>query len=303
MAVSSSQFIAAMRQFSAAVNIITTGNDIQRAGLTATAVFSLTAEPPQIAIAVNHTASAYPLLVESGCFCVNTLGAGQEDLARRFAGPIKGEARFEEGNWSTLASGAPVLSGALINLDCVTEQTVDFSTHTLFIGRVEAIALDNPAKPLLFVDGQWASLLPATRQDVDQAGDFMKRSIETVEDALASASDPNTALDRFVRAFTKLNIDERAATREHLGAELYALPSTLQSVNAATREFDDRFLRLIQKGIDEEAFDVDDPRIASFAIIGMIVWTFKWYRTNGRLTQDQVAEALAEFARRIVKTG
>jgi flavin reductase len=298
-AVSSKEFISAMRQFSAAVNIITTGDGSERAGLTATAVLSLTAEPPQIAIAVNHTASAYPLLSRSGRFCVNTLAAGQEDLAARFAGPVKGEERFAEGEWLTLATGAPALSGALVNFDCRTERAVDFSTHTLFIGEVMAIQRGTPAKPLLFVDGNWASLLPAMRHDVDEASSFMRRSIETIEDA-AREQGPDAALDRFVRAFTKLNIAERTATREHLGAELYALPSSLRSLTAATREFDDRFLDLLQKGIEDGEFDVRDPRIASFAIVGMIVWTFKWYRANGRLTQDEVAEQLALYARRIV---
>ena len=39
------------------------------AGFTATAVLSLTAEPPQIGVAINKTVSAYEKLLKSRCFC------------------------------------------------------------------------------------------------------------------------------------------------------------------------------------------------------------------------------------------
>jgi flavin reductase (DIM6/NTAB) family NADH-FMN oxidoreductase RutF len=303
MTVSSDTFVSAMRNFSAAVNVITTGTGDNRAGLTATAVFSLTAEPPQVAVSVNHNASAYPELKRNGFFGINTLGAHQEAVARRFAGGAKGLARFENSEWFDLATGAPLLAGALVNLDCRTEQAIDFSTHTLFVGRVEALRVEKASKPLLFVDGQWASLLPATARDVSSASDFMQRSIGLVEQATKGRSDAADALDGFVREFTKLNIAQRKTTIEHLGAELYAPPSDLEPMNALKREFDERLLALIQKGIDDRTFEIEDPRIAAFAIVGMIVWTYKWYRPGGRFTIDELGAKLATYARRMVEHG
>lgn len=301
MTVSSEAFISAMRNFPAAVNVVTTGSGEHRAGLTATAVFSLTAEPPQIAISINHSASAYRTLVESGFFGVSTLASNQETIARRFAGGAKGLARFEEGEWLKLATGAPLLAGAMVNIDCTTEQTIDFSTHTLFIGRVEALRAERTAKPLLFVDGNWASLLPATVRDVSSAAEFMQRSIGIVDQVASNSGDPGDALDRFVREFTKLNIDGRQTTSEHLGAELYASIVDLEPLNELKREFDERLLALIQRGTQEQAFDIEDPRIAAFAIVGMIVWTFKWYRPGGRLSIDELGAKLAAYVRRMVE--
>jgi flavin reductase (DIM6/NTAB) family NADH-FMN oxidoreductase RutF len=301
MTVSSDAFVSAMRHFSAAVNIVTTGREERRAGLTATAVFSLTAEPPQVAISVNHNASAYPTLKESGFFCVNTLSSHQEAVARRFAGAAKGPARFEDSDWFELATGAPVLADALINLDCRIEQAIAFSTHTLFVGRVEALRTEQSLKPLLFVDGQWASLLPATARDLTSASQFMQQSIGIVEGAAAAAGDAGGALDGFVREFTKLNIAERRTTIEHLGAELYASPADLESMTVLKRQFDERLLSLIQSGLNDKSFDIPDPRIAAYAIVGMIVWTFKWYRQDGRLTIDELGAELAGFARRMVE--
>jgi flavin reductase (DIM6/NTAB) family NADH-FMN oxidoreductase RutF len=301
MTVSSDAFVSAMRNFPAAVNVITTGSGDGRAGLTATAVFSLTAEPPQIAISINHNASAYRTLVDCGFFGVSTLASHQEAIARRFAGGAKGLARFEQGEWFTDATGASLLAGAMVNLDCRIERSIDFSTHTLFVGRVEALRTESAAKPLLFVDGNWASLLPATARDVSSAAGFMQQSIGIVDHVASNSGDPGDALDRFVREFTKLNIDGRRTTSEHLGAELYASTADLEPLNELKREFDERLLALIQKGVQQHAFDIEDPRIAAFAIVGMIVWTFKWYRPGGRLSIDELGAKLAAYARRMVE--
>jgi len=159
MGISSTQFTNAMRQFPAAVNIVTTGSGDTRAGLTATAVIALTAAPPQIAVAICRSASAYRTLRMMEYFCVNTLTSTQADLARRFAGGVKGLERFSFGNWETLATGAPALVGALANFDCRTAQVLEFSTHTLFVGDVECVRKNETKTPLLFVDGDWATLL------------------------------------------------------------------------------------------------------------------------------------------------
>jgi AcrR family transcriptional regulator len=39
-----------------------------------------------------------------------------------------------------------------------------------------------------------------------------------------------------------------------------------------------------------------DPTVATFGIIGMILWLPRWYRQNGRLSQEQVATQFAEMA-------
>src|SRR5262245_52133919 len=104
------QFREGMRQLAAAVTVITAERHGVRNGLTATAVMSVSAEPPRLAIAVNQSASALKLLLEAGAFAVNVLSYDQEGVANRFASvAVKGDARFEGATWHTLETGAPVL--------------------------------------------------------------------------------------------------------------------------------------------------------------------------------------------------
>lgn len=301
MPVSTSDYIAAMRDFPAAVNLITTGRNGHRAGLTATAAMSLTADPPQIVVAVNRDASAFPSIVEYGCFCVNTLATSHDGLARGFAGKLKGEERFQHGDWGTMVTGSPALEDAVLAIDCRVAQAIEFSSHTLFVGSVEAVRHNAGARPLLFVDGQWAGLVPGTTSDLSYAAEVVRRSVDSVNEALEAPGDRADALEAFVRNFARLSIDEEATTRRYFGAEIYAPPQQIALIEEERRRFDDLVANLLREGVEDGEFDIEDTRIASFAIIGMVSWIQRWYRPNGRLSPDDIAKLMGRYARSIAK--
>lgn len=143
---------ALMRHQAGAVTVIATVSAGRRAGLTATAVASLSDHPPTILACVQRKASAHDLIVASGIFSVNLLTTAQQAVAETFAGRdgAKGEARFADGTWTTLTTGAPVLADALAVLDCRLVERHDFTTHSIFIGRVLAGRRDESAAPLLY---------------------------------------------------------------------------------------------------------------------------------------------------------
>ena len=98
-AVSAEQFKQGMRCLAAGVTIVTTVHDGVRGGLTATAVTSLSADPPQVLVCVNRTANAHDLIHRGSLLCVNVLCHGHKDLAARFAGQngVFGAGRFDAG--------------------------------------------------------------------------------------------------------------------------------------------------------------------------------------------------------------
>lgn len=161
------RFRQLMRLHPAAVTVITTGRAPARTGLTATAVMSLSVEPTSIVCAVSRSAYSLARILENQTFCVNTLAADQVRLARVFSGQagLQGEDRFAEDDWGTLETGAPVLTTAVISLDCRLMQAVDAATHTLLIGQVVAGRQHAEASALVYVDGRWtcadAQALPA----------------------------------------------------------------------------------------------------------------------------------------------
>ena len=154
-------FLGAMRYFAAGCSIIAASDGMERAGLTATAVCSVTAEPPRLLVCINREVRAHAVIVDSGTLSVNVLSEAQEGLAKCFAGMVKdvsGEERFLEGDWVEGRLGAPVLAGALASFDCRVVEAIPASTHTIFICEVVDVASDGDATPLLFFNRAFANL-------------------------------------------------------------------------------------------------------------------------------------------------
>ncbi len=158
-AVDRSAFLEGMRRLSAAVCILATEQGGERFGLTATAVCSLSADPPQLLACVNRTARAEAPIRESGRFTVNVLGAHQRDLAHRFAAVPSQAERFAAGVWRPLHTGAPILDSAVVAFDCSVAEAWNGSTHTVFVGLVHAVVV-TAVPPLLYADGAYAALGP-----------------------------------------------------------------------------------------------------------------------------------------------
>jgi len=153
-------FKEGMRQLTAGVTIVTTAIGNEHRGLTATAVCSLSAEPPTLLACVNREAGAHDPTLQSRVFCVNLLAAHHRDLAALFANPDNVEERFESGEWGVLESGAPVLMDSLASFDCILGQTMRADTHTVLTGRVQAVRLDGSLEPLLYSRGAFGSFAP-----------------------------------------------------------------------------------------------------------------------------------------------
>jgi flavin reductase (DIM6/NTAB) family NADH-FMN oxidoreductase RutF len=111
MSIDAAAFKKGMRHLAASVTLITTRHRELRGGLTATAVCSVSAEPPQLLVCVNKTASAHDPIGEAGFFCVNVLSPQHRKLAERFAGMdgVEGDDRFlDMGEWTALSTISPM---------------------------------------------------------------------------------------------------------------------------------------------------------------------------------------------------
>lgn len=155
-------FRAIMRHQAGAVALICSGKTGARVGLTATAVCSLTDDPPTILVCVNKNASAHDTIAQSRQFSVNLLTERHSELAGIFSGQteLSGEARFlvEGYNWAEHASGTPWLKEAVANLDCTVTDQQEFSSHSVFIGKVSEGAFDAKAPPLIYCRGAFSGL-------------------------------------------------------------------------------------------------------------------------------------------------
>ena len=112
--------------------------------------FALPIAPPLV-ICLERSSSTPAGLTQAGTFAVNILAAQHGPLALRFAGRngVEGEARFEEGDWFPLMTGAPALVETLASLDCRVEEILKRHTHAIVIGAVQAVRVDRKTSGLL----------------------------------------------------------------------------------------------------------------------------------------------------------
>lgn len=162
MAISAEEFKQGMRRLGGAVNIVTAADGDVWSGLTATAVTSLSAEPPRLLACINRQGITFDTLSRGRAMGVNVLGTDHRDLAMRFAG-MAGEAetdRFSDTGWFTDQSGAPLLEGALVSFDCTVESILDAGSHGIVIGNIEAVHVGGEAvkAPLFYLDGDWGTI-------------------------------------------------------------------------------------------------------------------------------------------------
>ncbi|HBT57810.1 MAG TPA: FMN reductase, partial [Pseudomonas sp.] len=77
-------FRNAMSVLASAVNVVTTDGPAGRAGFTATAVCSVSDEPPSLLVCLNRSASVYDIFQTNDHLCVNTLTCDQQALSNLF---------------------------------------------------------------------------------------------------------------------------------------------------------------------------------------------------------------------------
>ncbi len=157
---SSGDFRGAMRQLTGGVSVITAGRGKDISGMTVTSVSSLSVDPPTLIVSVNRSASSWPLWQRYGAFGVNILASDQIDIAERFAGKdgLKGAARFAGAEWTTRASGVPLLVGALAAIDCEIEEIIERHSHAILIGRVRDLQVSSRTAALAYWHGQYVAI-------------------------------------------------------------------------------------------------------------------------------------------------
>ena len=144
-------FVHAMSRCAATVSVVTTDGPAGRAGLTVSAMTSVSADgdAPTMLVCVNRGASAAPPILANGCFAINVLEAGQQDVADLFAGRTGAADRFAGLAWEAMVTGAPVLPG-LAGFDCAVQSAELVGTHHVLIGAVRAVRVAEAGAPLIY---------------------------------------------------------------------------------------------------------------------------------------------------------
>lgn len=164
--VDAQRFKEGMRRLAGAVCIVALADETRRAGLTATAVCSISAAPPRLLVCINRGVFAHELVAAGRPLCLNVLAPEQIQEAKRFAGMVDGvvgEERFASGAWAQSDGEAPELTSALARFQCRIAEVLPAASHSMVVCdvvgvRVATMAVDAEASALIYFDGRFMSV-------------------------------------------------------------------------------------------------------------------------------------------------
>lgn len=142
-----------MGHFASGVVIVSGADRFGPVGLTCQSFFSLSLDPPLVALAPSQASASWPRIAATGSFAVSILSSAQENLCRSFA--VSGADKFAGVPWRTIHTGSPIIEGALAWADCRIEAVHEAGDHYLVTARV-LHAAHADGHPLLFYRGTYA---------------------------------------------------------------------------------------------------------------------------------------------------
>ncbi len=127
-----------MGQFVSGVTVVTAMHDGRRHAMTATAVSSVSLEPPLLLVCVGKASRFHDPAMAVDSWALSMLSAGQQPVAQHFADPTRDlSSQFDGIDCFPVGdSGAPVIDGAVAWVECRTYARYDGGDHTILIGQV-----------------------------------------------------------------------------------------------------------------------------------------------------------------------
>ena len=121
----------------------------------------------------------------------------------------------------------------------------------------------------------------------------VRSGLELMQEAIARADEAGgTAVDKLVAAMRKypeIVTMDFGKCLIRVGEDPLP-PESRRAVRRLKAEIDLEFRHLIELGIAEGSLRDVDPKLAAFTLAGALSWIGRWYRADGPLTPDQIAE-------------
>jgi flavin reductase (DIM6/NTAB) family NADH-FMN oxidoreductase RutF/DNA-binding GntR family transcriptional regulator len=177
--------------FASGVTVITTREEDTNYGLTASAVTSLTLEPPMLLVCINKNTGTQAAISRTRKFGVNILGQEQAPLAYQFAKPQSD--KFQGVDVSYGGLGVPLLTDALARIECRVAADVEAGTHKVFLAEVDSAETSGEA-PLTYFRGKFGRFEMVQDEAVYQQirDHVLSRSL-----AIADTLDPTKLASQF----------------------------------------------------------------------------------------------------------
>ncbi len=198
--------------FASGVTVITAREHDTNYGLTASAVTSLTLEPPMLLVCINKNTGTQAVISRIRTFGVNILNQDQAHLAYQFAKPQSD--KFQGVDLSYGSLGVPLLTGALARIECRVAADVEAGTHRVFLAEVDR-AEANQGTPLTYFRGTFGRFEMVQDEAVYQQ---IREHVLSRNLAIAEALEPTKLASQFNAAISSVYYALTRLTTEGLAS-------------------------------------------------------------------------------------
>jgi 3-hydroxy-9,10-secoandrosta-1,3,5(10)-triene-9,17-dione monooxygenase reductase component len=167
-------FREAIAHFATGVTVVTTTVHDRPAGMTASAVCSLSLDPILLLVCIDNRLKTHEAIESSRRFAINVLGEGDEALARHFA-------RSSDDKFAgvPLVEGAdpPLLEQAIATFVCDVTERVPGGDHSIFVGQVISCTATRGRRPLLYYRSAFGALRDPHADFLEEAAGWDAASV------------------------------------------------------------------------------------------------------------------------------
>lgn len=174
------RFLQGMSRAAATVNVVTTDGAAGRAGVTVSAMTSVSADgdAPTMLVCVHYQSRTAQVIIDNGCFAANVLRDDQSYISDSFAGrrPNPDGDKFACAEFTPMLSGAPRVVDPLVAFDCKVQSSERVGTHHIIIGEVQEVFVAQNGSPLIFANRNYGAaekIIPFRARD-DRPAEALK---------------------------------------------------------------------------------------------------------------------------------
>ncbi len=112
--------------------------------------------------------------------------------------------------------------------------------------------------------------------------------------------DPKRELMAFARSHLDYHFDRRDAVFLAYMELRNLTPENFAEIETLRRQYEDRLESILLAGRASGAFDFDDSRVATMALIAMLAGVHVWFRDGGRLSRDDIQSMYVKLVMNMV---
>lgn len=125
---------------------------------------------------------------------------------------------------------------------------------------------------------------------------FITYVLDKAEEAYRTYTTPTERLYAIIKSFVMMFQLFKPHVTVFYQESLYLAPEYFQKIEIKRDRYKEMMFRVVQEGIEQGEFRPELPvPIMSMAIFGMINWTYKWYKSTGRYSIEEIADIYADL--------